>query len=98
MDAGKATGSGSGADGTVPQELAALGWGLGVDRPSLLVDHDMMVIPAHGDQVVRIVSPACRIRDEMMRLQPCLGLTAGDHTPMAVTLDDPPADRSWNRP
>ncbi len=41
----------------VPGEASSVGWAVGVEGHAHLVDGDVVVVPAEGDEIVGIVSP-----------------------------------------
>lgn len=64
---------------------------VGLGGESLLVDDDLMVVPAEGDQIVRICSPTLAPGDEMMDLESVGAVTAVTDTHVAVAVEDGPA-------
>jgi hypothetical protein len=57
----------------------------------LLVNDDLMVVPAEGDQIVRICAPALAPGEEMMDLESTGAVTALTDTGVSVSVEDGPA-------
>lgn len=65
--------------------------GVGLGGESLLVDHYLMVVPAEGDQIVRICAPALAPGEDMMDLESTGAVTAVSDTDVSVAVEDGPA-------
>ena len=50
-----------------------MGWGVGVESAALPVDHDLVVVPAEGGQVVGVVAAAGAERSEVVGLESVAG-------------------------
>ena len=57
----------------------------------MLVDHYLMVVPAEGDQIVRICVPALAPGEDMMDLESTGAVTAVSDTDVSVAVEDGPA-------
>jgi hypothetical protein len=54
----------------------------------VLVDRDVMVVPAEGDQVPGVGPPSSTPGDDVVDLEPIPTVAAIDDTPIAVTMED----------
>jgi hypothetical protein len=64
----------------------------------MLVDGDLMVVPAEGDQVLRFGRSTPAPRDHVVDLEPVPTVTAVDDTPVTVTVKDGPAQLGRDGP
>jgi hypothetical protein len=54
----------------------------------VLVDGDVMVVPAEGDQIPRVGPPTLTPGNDVVDLEPIPTVAAVDDTPIAVTVKD----------
>ena len=66
-------------------------FGVAVDLESSLVDDDVVVVPAEGDQILGVGGPALRPGDDVMGLEPVSAVAAVGGAPVAVAVEDHPA-------
>ena len=62
--------------------------GVGVEFHAAAVDGDVVVVPAKGDEVVRVVAPALASGPDVVYLEPVSALAAVDSAAPLVTLED----------
>jgi hypothetical protein len=58
---------------------------------SLLMDDDLMVIPAQGDEIVRVCGPALAPGDEMVDLESMVAGTSVGPAGESITVEDEPS-------
>ena len=78
------------------EESASLGWGGGVDRKASSMDHDMVVEPAQGGEVLCVGCSAVGPGHDVMRLEPVPADTALGGANTAVTGEDETSESGWN--
>ena len=71
-------------------------WALRVDSHPHLVDGNVVVVPAQGYEVVRVVIAAMGSRPDVMRLDPVPALAAVDLAAALVAMEDEAANRRWD--
>jgi hypothetical protein len=59
----------------------------------MLMDRDVMVVPTEGDQIRRVGSAPVTPRNDVVDLEPASAVAAVDHAPVAITVNDGPAQR-----
>ena len=62
--------------------------GMPIGLEPMLVDGDVMVIPADGDQVLRVGSPTSTPGDDVVHLEPVPAVATVDDAAVPVTVDD----------
>jgi hypothetical protein len=64
----------------------------------VLVDGDVMVVPAEGDQVVGIGGPTPAPGDHVVDLEPVPTVATVYDTPVSITVEDGPAQPGRDGP
>jgi hypothetical protein len=70
--------------------------GMPVGLEPMLMDRDVMVVPAECDQIRRVGSAAVTPRKDVVDLEPASAVAAVDHAPVAITVNDSSAQRGWD--
>jgi hypothetical protein len=66
-------------------------FGVVVEGVVLLVDDDVVVVPAEGDQIVRVSGPSLAPGGDVVDLEPVSAVAAVGGAPVVVAVDDGPA-------
>jgi hypothetical protein len=59
----------------------------------MLMNCDVMVVPAECDQILWVGSAALTPGNDVVDLEPAPAVAAIDHAPVAITVNDRPAQR-----
>jgi hypothetical protein len=62
--------------------------GVVVEGVAVLVDDDVVVVPAEGDQIVRVGGSALAPGGDVVDLEPVSAVTAVGGAPVVVAVDD----------
>jgi hypothetical protein len=66
-------------------------FGVAVGGVVLLVDDDVVVVPAEGDQIVGVCPPSLAPGGDVVDLEPVSAVAAVGGAPVVVAVDDGPA-------
>ena len=75
-----------------------LGWRVGVDVGAVAVDHDLVVEPAHGGQVLRVAAAAIDPSRDVMHVEAVPAGTARNRACCTVAVQDEPAQLGRDHP
>ena len=80
------------------QQLVVLGWRVGIDVGAVSVDHDVVVVPAHGGQVLRVAAAAIDPWRDVMYVEAIAAGAARNRACCTVPVHDEAAQLGRDRP